>query len=338
MARQIGYYVHHHGKGHLARALAIARFLPDCITLLGTGLGQGLDVPCLDLAADFPAGSAGAAGASLHYAPLNHAGMRDRVAALAGWIAACNPAAIICDVSVEIAMLARLTGTPFLYVRLHGNRTDAAHTEAFAAAQALIAPFHETLEDPETSVWVRRKTRYFPGITVAQSLALPVANRILVINGQGGPWLDGGAIAAAASATPGYHWQAIGPVSPAPAHPANLQLLGWVENAADYIASASIIVGAAGDGVVNAVIAAGKPFICLAQDRPYGEQRAQASRLESLGAALNASSWPRACEWPALLERALGLDTAVLALLHDPQGARKVAAYIAAFAEQACAA
>ena len=66
-------------------------------------------------------------------------------------------------------------------------------------------------------------------------------------------------------------WQAIGPVSNPAASPVNLQLLGWVENADDYIAAASIVIGAAGDGVVNSVIAAGKPFICLPQDRPYGE-------------------------------------------------------------------
>ncbi len=44
--RPIGYYVHHHGAGHRARADAIASAIDWPVVLLGTGIGgAGIDLP-----------------------------------------------------------------------------------------------------------------------------------------------------------------------------------------------------------------------------------------------------------------------------------------------------
>ncbi|WP_204327890.1 hypothetical protein, partial [Proteus mirabilis] len=68
---------------------------------------------------------------ALHYAPLNHPGLRARTARIAAWAARTNPALLVVDVSVEVALFARLLSLPTLVVRLAGRRDDPPHLEAF---------------------------------------------------------------------------------------------------------------------------------------------------------------------------------------------------------------
>ncbi len=334
MAQPIGYYVHHQGRGHLARATAIASLQPERFVLLGamrkaqSGALATLDLPCdLPDAATYFDAYASHPGC-LHYAPLGNAGLRQRMAALAGWIGQAKPALMVCDVSVEVAMLARLMATPVAYVRLNGNRNDPAHLEAFQSAASLLAPFHPALDDPETPDWVRRKTAYFPGIISLKPAPAAAKNIILVVNGAGGEALDGNAIAAAARAMPAFQWRGIGDISAPERPPENLKIRGWVADAASEIANATVIVGAAGDGLVSAVLAAARPFLCLPQPRPFDEQHAKAARLQALGAAITLPAWPEPGAWPALIDRAMALNPACLSALHDPDGARKACDFL----------
>ena len=63
------------------------------------------------------------------------------MATLASWIARERPAAVVVDVSVEVALLARLCGTPVVVVALPGERTDRTHRAAYDLADALLAPW-----------------------------------------------------------------------------------------------------------------------------------------------------------------------------------------------------
>ncbi|PZN97814.1 MAG: glycosyltransferase [Hyphomicrobiales bacterium] len=345
MKQPIGYYVHHHGDGHRQRALAIAGAAPPgTFTLIGTGLAgrtEGLD--CLDLPDDRLRADAQFQGLdearhrpnALHYAPNHHAGVRKRVAMLTEWIEREQPALMVIDLSVEIAMLARLAATPTVYVRLGGLREDAAHLEAFRGAKALLAPFHPDLDDLETANWVRARTQFYPGLTrVGQVRGDERRDNILVVNGLGGSSATGEELADAARATPSSSWRVIGPGSPPAAMPNNLTLLGWVEDAAAEIAAAGIVVGAAGDGLVTAVIATSRPFICLPQQRPFDEQVSKARRLAALGAAIVVDDWPTASKWPALLASASALKPDSLTRLHDAKGARRAAEFLIATAQE----
>ncbi|AMJ60268.1 glycosyltransferase [Bosea sp. PAMC 26642] len=343
MTRPIGYYVHHHGDGHRRRALSIARAAPGCFTLIGTGLAGRTDgITCLDLPDDRPVGNATFDGAdcagrrphALHYAPFDHDGVRQRVALLASWIARTRPALMVVDVSVEIAMLARLAATPTVYVRLGGARDDAAHLEAFRGAHAMMAPFHRDLDEPSTVEWVRTRTRFCPGLTIAKPAPAKLEpDTVLVVYGMGGPGGSGDDLAEAARAVPALQWRAIGPVSQPREQPRNLELPGWIEDADAEIAKAGVVIGGAGDGLVNAVIAAGRPFICLPQSRPFDEQGSKAGRLEALGAAIVLARWPQATAWPGLIAAAEALRPEALSRLHDPDGPRKAAQFLIATAK-----
>jgi len=309
----IGYYVHHHGAGHLARALAITSPEPGAFTLLGTGLaGRTHPVSAIDLPDDRPAGTTVFDGEdgmadrpeALHYAPLNHEGVRRRMAQLTAWIQAARPALMVIDVSVEIAMLARLAATPTVVVRLTGDRTDPAHLDAFRGAAAILSPFHPDLEDAATPDWVRNKTRYAPRLIAPLARATVDETVVAVVFGAGGGQADGEALTAAARSTPELSWRVLGPMSPAANPPANLSVLGWVEDVDAELAGAGVVVGSAGNGVVGAVLSADRPFVCLPQPRPFQEQLSTARGLAAQGAAVHLDGWPAAEAWPDLLAAA----------------------------------
>lgn len=342
MTRPIAYYVHHQGDGHRQRGLAIARQAPERFVLIGTGLaGRVEGLACLDLPDDRMADASGFDGAdgaqarpdALHYAPLDHPGVRERVAAIAAWIARHEPGLMVVDVSVEIAMLARLAATPTVYVRQNGRRNDPAHLDAFRGATALLAPFHATLDGPDTPAGARDKTIYCPGLTAATPKRAVRDEVVLVVVGKGGGTGDGEWIAAAARACPAMLWRVIGAVSPGAEAPANLTLLGWTDDAAAEIAAAGVVLGGAGNGLVNAVIAAGRPFVCLPEPRPFQEQTTTAARLRAVGAAVVPDGRPKARDWPEIVAQARALDPAVMAGLHDPDGPARTAAWLIALAD-----
>ena len=352
MTRPIGYYVHHHGDGHRQRALAITRHAEGRMTLLGTGLsGRTGDVPAIDLPDDrlpdtaFGSDDGMVRPEALHYAPLDHDGIRQRVAMIAGWIARHRPSLMIVDVSAEVAMLSRLASVPTVYVRLGGRRDDAAHREAFRGATALLAPFHPLLDDPDISTAVRDATLYAPGLTARPPIGIADETVVLGVVGKGGSaggsagggadggMTDGERWVAAARACPAYRWRVIGPCTVPATPPDNLELLGWIGDADREIAAAGIVVGAAGDGLVGAVIAARKRFVCIPEPRPFDEQTSKADRLSALGAAVVVNAWPEPERWPALFQQARRIDPHILARLDDPDGCRQAAARLIAIAD-----
>lgn len=150
----IGYYVHHHGRGHLHRAGAVARALARRHGCTVTGLSS-FPRPAewsgdwaggwLELARDddplppLPADHGDVtAGGRLHWVPRDHAGLLRRTTQLSTWLAEARPAAVVVDVSVEVSLLVRLHGIPVVGVVLPGERTDAPHRLALDTADALV--------------------------------------------------------------------------------------------------------------------------------------------------------------------------------------------------------
>lgn len=343
MIRPIGYYVHHHGDGHRQRALALAGLDPQRFTMLGTGLAgrsgpvRAIDLPddrMLDVGAFDGIDGTWSRPDALHYAPLDHHGVRQRMGLIAQWIAEARPGLMVVDVSVEVAMLARLCATRVAFVRLSGRRDDPAHCEAYRAASLLIAPFAAVLDDMTLPQWIRDKTVYCPGIvSEPQAAAAPRPKTVLVVGGKGGAPQDGARLADAAAATPDHAWRVIGPATLPERCPDNLVFVGWTDNAQGEIAAAEVVVGAAGDGLVNAVIAQGRPFLCCPEPRPFDEQLQKADALRAAGAAVLIAPWPEPERWPELLDEARGLDRGRLAALGDPDGAARALAVLTRVAD-----
>ena len=344
MTRGIGWYVHHQGAGHLQRARAVAAHLKRPCTIIGTLADfdtTGLDV--LDLPDDRPLGEGAGFGGidgeaerpeAFHYAPLRHPGLRSRMARIAAWVERTDPALIVVDVSVEVALFARLLSVPTVVVRLAGERTDQPHLEAFRSASRVLAPFPAELESPGTPDWVRAKTFHAGFLGGGRPTETAEGRDIVVVFGKGGEGGDLSSLAAAARAVPERAWHVLGPFAGEGDIPPNLHLHGWVADVGAFVAKAALLVGGGGDGLVALAAAQGKRFLCLPEARAYGEQTEKAEALRQLGAALVRPSWPSAGEWPGLVRDALALDPAIIAGLHDPAGLARCAAFLDALAEE----
>lgn len=324
--RPIGYYVHHQGAGHWQRGCALAAKLHRACTLIGTvdpDSAEHAPAPILRLPDDRLDGSfAGADGETdcplaFHYAPLGHPGVRHRMAAIARWVAEADPELLVVDVSVEVALFARLLSVPTIFVRLAGNRTDPAHLEAFRSAVTLVAPFPEALEAPDTPDWVRAKTLYagLLGPTDPTPSTGDPGENVLVVLGRGGAQRRASDLAAAAAAVPERAWHVLGDVesSPLARRPPNLHLHGWVADPSAHLASAAIMVGAGGDGLVGLAASHAKRLVCLPEPRPYDEQIAKARALARCHAAVVRETWPT--DWPAVIAEAAALDPAAITSL-----------------------
>lgn len=313
---RIGYYVHHHGAGHAARALRIATALSVPVTLIGSQLSERLPeqlppaVQRLDLPGDTAEGMQVDRFDGLHYAPLAVDGLRERMALLAQWFREHWPCLLVVDVSVEVALLARLCSVPVVYVRQHGLRDDAAHRLAYASASALLAPYPAEMEAPATPACLRDKTLYSGWLSrfAGAPPSSPQPGRVLVITGHGGTGLSAALLEAVARHCPQWQFRVAGSLAPGAAA-INLQWLGPLADPLAELQGAEIVVGSASDSLVGEAASLGCRYVAIGEDRPFDEQRLQADRLGAIGVAIGLpDGWPAVGEWPAILEAARRLE------------------------------
>lgn len=289
-APRIGIYVHHHGGGHAARDGAIGSALAErgaevaylsSLPAEALGPGEHLELPLDTDLGEEPGGTP----AELHFAPLGSRGLAGRMAAIAGWIDSWRPDLLLVDVSVEVAMLARLCGVPFAYLRQSGERDDPPHRLAYRWAAGLLAPYRDGLEPVSTPAWMRAKTGHVGAVTRFDGMERPPAKgrprRALVLGELGGEMR-----ATIAAAAPG--WQVLGP------RPVDLKLLG----------SSLVVVAPGGANSVAEAAFARCGLVCMPRPRPFDEQRARGMDLARDGAAVVLSEPPPPTSWPLLLEEA----------------------------------
>ncbi|CAM4079473.1 glycosyltransferase [Nocardia ninae] len=302
----IGYYIHHHGAGHLIRARSICAELDTPVTAL-TSLSIE-DDPAFDRIVTLPADNTAptvtdaTAFGALHWVPKADAGLRDRMAEIAQWIATEKPDALVVDVSVEVALLARLHGVPVLTMVLPGTRTDAPHELVHRIADGLIAAWPRAVYEPP---WLRpyaHKTHYIGGISrFAGRSPLPRHGgvgrpTVLVVSGAGGSSFTPAMIRECADRHPQYRWRTAG-------------IGEWVDDLWPPLCGADVVMSHAGQGTVADIAAAGKSAILIPADRPFGEQHDTATALAEAGMAVSVDACPAVEEWPELIEAARRLDT-----------------------------
>jgi len=315
----VGWYVHHHGAGHVTRFTAVRPHLAARVVVfssLPAPAGLPADTEWVLLPRDDgPVASRSGDGADLdprdasptvrgllHWAPLHHPGHAARLAAIAGWVGEHRPAAFVVDVSVEVALLVRLLGVPPVVVTQPGDRSDEPHLLAFRAAERVLAPWAPGLHaSPALDVAADRVRTVggisrFAGRPRAVPRAAPTGPRVLVLPGGG----EGGAgrladdVARAEAATPGTSWTLLGGDAGS-----------WVDDPWELLSTADVVVTAAGQNSVADLAAAGARAVVVPQDRPFDEQGATARLLADRGLAVVVDGWPADEAWPALLDRAL---------------------------------
>lgn len=331
----IGYYIHHHGYGHLARAISICAQMEQPLTAL-----TSLDIPdphpfaaVVKLPRDDDAAqvSQPTAHGALHWAPHHDPGYTTRMSAVARWAADAQPKAVVVDVSVEIAVLIRLLGIPIVVIALPGKRLDAPHLLVHRLADHIIAAWPEQLCVPS---WLRSyadKTSYVGGISrfggceatcVARSAHTSSPLQVLVLGGRSQTFSDA-AIEEAARACPGVTWTTLGGDG-----------LAWTADPWMHICAADVVVTHAGQSCIADVAVAERPAVVIPQPRPFDEQHATAEVLRRYRLSVVARSWPDARAWPALLTHARDSDAKRWRRWQVPGAAARAAAAIEATADR----
>jgi len=305
----IAYYVHHHGSGHLTRQQSIAAAMDEAVWGLSSAPApNGWDSGWTQLARDDdpdPAhlarfGNPTAHGV-LHWVPLRHDGLARRAAQITAWVVEHQPRAVVVDVSVEVALLVRLSGIPTVVVAMPGERYDRAHRLAYDTADALLAPWPKGTHDTTwPSEWTQ-KAWFVGGISRYDHLTprppirpVPVDGRtVLVLWGAGGRTTTSAELEAAVAATPGWTW-----IERSPEVPSDASL--W-----EQLQQADVVVTHAGQNAVAEVAAARRPAVVVAQPRPFDEQKATARQVEAHQIAVGRDAWPSAQDWPGLLALAV---------------------------------
>ncbi|GAB47364.1 glycosyltransferase family 2 protein [Mobilicoccus pelagius] len=335
---RIGFYVHHQGAGHLARAVAIARECTEDVVGFSTHPrpeawpGHWVDLP--DDAATPGPGSDPTAGGVLHWAPIGDHPYPARMARLAAGLREEGVDLLLVDVSVEVTLLARLLGVPVVVAAMRGDRSDLPHRLAQDVAHCLVAPWPAALPEPGTPDHVAAKTVHVGGIsrfddriddrtagtdgrdTDAHRDA--GSRRVFVLWGRGGGDVPEERWAAAEAATPGWTW--VWGAAP--------------EDVWDELRAADVVVAHSGQNAVAEVAAARRPAVVVGLDRPHGEQVATIAALRAgdLAETVDATGGLPDLDWPALLERAARRDPAAWARWTDGHGARRAAAVLEAAA------
>ncbi|USU04450.1 hypothetical protein NF699_15575 [Sphingomonadaceae bacterium OTU29LAMAA1] len=311
MTRPFGYFVHHQGRGHAERCAAIAHALP---------VDRPLTIFCArdDIFPPLPAqativripslfeptgGELASADwvptpSTLHCAPLGWPGIREAMATMACWFVEANPALMICDVSAEVAQLARICSVPHVKVLQHGDRSDAGHRAAYDGAAGLLAAFHADLAQPEWDADMRARTCFAGGLGVdtrvperelaRQRIGVgPDEEVILVMAGGGGGGFGQAPLGVGARSRPAARWMTIGPVVRDwhATEPTNIEHRGWVDNAADHVAAADLVIASTGNTTCQQILAATRPWLAVPEWRYFDEQHRKADALAAAGVA-----------------------------------------------------
>lgn len=321
----IGYYVHHHGAGHLARARCIAAATELPVVALSSvpapvtvdPFAAWVELPRDDVAGDL--GVDPGAGGALHWAPQRSSGYTRRMARLAEWARDTRPSAVVVDASVEVAALMRLLGLPVVLVAAPGTRDDRPHRLAHRLATCVLAPWTaEILEPPHLRAWVDKVVHCgaisrFDGRGASGSARRSEAGDVLVLMGAGGSTFGAQELEVARRATPGRRWRTLG-------------VDGWADgdDVWSELSACDVVVCHGGQNVLAEVAAARRPAVVIPQDRPFDEQRVTASALAGAGVIVTTGP-PAAAEWPDLLDRAWELDAGRWARWSLGDGARRAA-------------
>jgi hypothetical protein len=297
----IGYYIHHHGYGHRTRASSICARLDHPVTAL-TSMAMP-DYQVYDYVVQLPRDDTESvvdptANGAFHWIPLHHSGLRERMRIIAQWVTDVRPAAMVIDVSVEVATLVRLLGVPVVVIAIPGDRTDSPHSLVYQLADHIVAAWPPGVYEPTWLEPYASKTTYVGGISRFDGRPHAAGDRsdkpsVLALGGAGGSAVDLTAIRQCAARHSQFQWTALG-VPGAP----------WVHDPWPAICRADIVVSHAGQSCIADIAAAARPAIVIPQRRPFNEQHATASVLDREGLAVTHPDWPANHEWPDLLDRA----------------------------------
>jgi UDP-N-acetylglucosamine--N-acetylmuramyl-(pentapeptide) pyrophosphoryl-undecaprenol N-acetylglucosamine transferase len=327
------WYLHDRGRGHLGRAQAVLPNLSAPVVVaagphIADAARRGLDVEVVRLPPD-TADDCPTPRGPWHHAPAGPL-LRSRSLALVDVVARARCTTAVVDVSMEVTTLSCLLGLRTVTVRQSGRRDDQAHRIGLASADVVWVPQHRDLEplaDPTDGRW------FFSGpfsrFDAEHASMSPPCNgtrrRVVVVLGGGGSAFDEDEWR---RSVPPSGWEVVIAGGGAGWVNGSVSAVGHVEPLFGLLQTADVVITSAGWSAVADVVAAGRPFVAIAEARPFDEQAVRCAALAARGLACTRSSWPSPHDLPGILDEAGALDPAAWAPYHDGAGARRAAAMI----------
>ena len=328
---RIAFYIHHHGSGHFMRSLSIAKAMNiDNIIFIGSDLKRfshiiPANIQVLELPLDTPTSTEenyqeGNKVDCFHYVPLLVKGVTDRAAILSAFFQRNIHLLLIVDVSVEVALLARLCGIPTIIMRQHGIRTDLPHQLAYQSAELLIAPFGKELETSNNAA-VIEKTFYSGGFSrthLQTENLVAYDDQVAILIGTGGSSLDLNTILLIANQCTSYYFHILGEIiEPKNDFLTNITFHGQVDNVEEILVRCKVVIGNLGHNTVMEIATLNKPFIGIPESRPFDEQIDKANAMKTIeGFEVILPEEIGSTEWKALIERMSHSNSKLSVIIH----------------------
>lgn len=353
MRYKYAFYIHHHGSGHVMRAVSIARSLPaQEVAFFGSNLDAYRDlipneINYTTLPPDTPTGPFRAPHerelSFFHYAPLNVPGIARRNQVLTTFFAENPTCILIVDVSVEITLLARLCSIPTVVIRQHGRRMDTAHRLAYESAELIIAPYPESLSAADEEGHFAYKTFFSGGFSrfddarygaaspahgqpEQEPSSITVPGNIGIFMGRGGSCFNQSYIKHLREVLPKrFTIHVLGELSDFEVL-AGVVYHGDTPKAKDVLRGCEVVICDAGHNCVMELGSLRKPMICMPAPRPFDEQEVKADLLAREGLALVVKEKDRFdVDWERMIENAKDLSTTAWGDIMNPRATEEIA-------------
>lgn len=326
MSYRIGIYAHSHGAGHSAYAQQLAQLDPlQFVVYTSSDYNFTPEIQVERLTSENPTGEEltiqqVTSAPYLHYNPLGNPSILKRSGQLLNSLTNNAISILLVDVSVEIAMLARVASSPYAYCKMLGNRNDPGHLTAYDGALFLYAFYPKELESDKTPQWVVNKTIYLGFVTAPQptthvKTSVEQPQNILVIQGKGGNSFSMDSLNKLEQQFPTAKITLIGEYTDVQST-SQTTVEGFVNQPLRYIKTADLIISACGSNTVSLLLNMNVKFIALPEVRPYDEQLEFARQLEknNLAVILKDNDFARAFvklrELPACTIKAINTNHA----------------------------
>ncbi len=251
---------------------------------------------------------------TLHCAPLGWPGIRHAMAVIANWFDRADPALMICDVSArDRAAGADLLGpacedSPAW--RPKRRRARAAYDGAGRAARRV----RRGAGPARMGRRMRAKTCFVGGLGVDTRIPERELARPADRSGRRGN--DPGPVGRRRRRFCRRRWASVRAAAPAPlritigpvardwhaTEPANIEHRGWVDNPADHVAAADLVIASTGNTTCQQILAAARPWLAIPEWRYFDEQHRKAEACGRRGGRLCPPHLPSSAQaWTAAL-------------------------------------
>jgi len=329
----IGYYVHHHGTGHMQRALRIIPHIPSQVILFSSA-DEPKDLPAnvrfVKLIDDAVESYNQPTGSAFMYTPHSPE-ISHRYQQILQSIIKYDITCMYVDVSMEVAIFCKTLGLTVGHNIMQGIRDDQPHTNLYR-----MCDFYLSDSTPELDSTSRRvgpdHIEYVGGIS--RYPVVPIRNvgkfkNIVVTVSPKSSKRNIEKIIRTAQAFPDSTWHVVGPAeNKLPQQ--NIVWHGVVQDPYEIYRHADVVVGAGGHNTITEMASLGLPFVCIPEERPYDEQATAAQALANHTMAMYLKQWPEDDEWRHVFGELCQLDLhAFQTIVHDDAASRAAAIIVA---------